>query len=210
MVELTRRANSPAGFMRKWLIRQSSSCSGPVGWSVRSKRGSRASKVAPRERGWEGRARAARAARRDAKDMNGLMRHLLDPKAAAPDASGPGEWGEWPANKGLPVAGGQKTSLEIRCQFIILGNPVSVHHSCPKRRTDTGLPYIILARKDELTSRQEARERRIVTTVKPFAGTLRVTNPARKSRASSRKRVLRGGWVTTPAKRRQPDQTLCD
>ncbi len=26
------------------------------------------------------------------------------------------------------------------------GNPVSVHHSCPKRRTDTGLP-----RKDELT-----------------------------------------------------------
>jgi len=41
-----------------------------------------------------------------------------------------------------------------------------------------------------LTSRQEARERRIVTTVKPFAGTLRVTNPARKSRASSRKRVL--------------------
>src|SRR5208337_1083628 len=51
---------------------------------------------------------------------------------------------------------------------------------------------------------------RIDTTVKPFAGTLRVTNPARKSRASSRKRVLRGGWVTTPAKRRQPDQTLCD
>ena len=39
----------------------------------------------------------------------------------------------------------------------------------------------------------EARERRIVTTVKPFAGTLRVTNPARKSRASSRKRVLHDG-----------------
>src|SRR5208337_4742621 len=51
---------------------------------------------------------------------------------------------------------------------------------------------------------------RIDTTVKPFAGTLRVTNPARKSRTSSRKRVLRGGWVTTPTKRRQPDQTLCD
>src|SRR5271166_4524366 len=48
-------------------------------------------------------------------------------------------------------------------------------------------------RKDALTSRQEARERRIVTTVKPFAGTLRVTNPARKSRASSRKRVLHDG-----------------
>ena len=44
-----------------------------------------------------------------------------------------------------------------------------------------------------LTSRQEARERRIATTVKPFAGTLRVTNPARKSRASSRKRVLHDG-----------------
>jgi hypothetical protein len=41
--------------------------------------------------------------------------------------------------------------------------------------------------------RQEARERRIVTNVKPFIGTLRVTNPVRQSRASSRKRVLRGG-----------------
>jgi hypothetical protein len=39
--------------------------------------------------------------------------------------------------------------------------------------------------------RQEARERRIVTDVKPFIGTLRVTNPVRQSRASSRKRVLR-------------------
>ena len=29
--------------------------------------------------------------------------------------------------------------------------------------------------------------------VKPFDGTLRVTNPVRQSRASSRKRVLRGG-----------------
>ena len=29
--------------------------------------------------------------------------------------------------------------------------------------------------------------------MKPFIGTLRVTNPARQSRASSRKRVLRGG-----------------
>src|SRR5271165_6983123 len=56
---------------------------------------------------------------------------------------------------------------------------------------------IVVGRSDqakiELTSRQEARERRIVTTVKPFAGTLRVTNPARKSRASSRKRVLHDG-----------------
>ena len=29
--------------------------------------------------------------------------------------------------------------------------------------------------------------------MKPFIGTLRVTNPVRQSRASSRKRVLRGG-----------------
>src|SRR5271166_4740257 len=53
--------------------------------------------------------------------------------------------------------------------------------------------FIFLGKNDGLTSRQEARERRIVTTVKPFAGTLRVTNPARKSRASSRKRVLHDG-----------------
>ncbi len=41
--------------------------------------------------------------------------------------------------------------------------------------------------------RQEARERRIISNVKPFKETLRVTNPVRQSRASSRKRVLRGG-----------------
>jgi hypothetical protein len=41
--------------------------------------------------------------------------------------------------------------------------------------------------------RQEARERRIISNVKPFIETLRVTNPVRQSRASSRKRVLRGG-----------------
>src|SRR5450755_4537442 len=41
--------------------------------------------------------------------------------------------------------------------------------------------------------RQEARERRIISNVKPFIGTLRVTNPVRQSRASSRKRVLRRG-----------------
>jgi len=43
-----------------------------------------------------------------------------------------------------------------------------------------------------LTLRQGARERRI-SNVKPFIGTLRVTNPARQSWTSSRKRVLRGG-----------------
>jgi hypothetical protein len=44
-----------------------------------------------------------------------------------------------------------------------------------------------------LTLRQEARERRIISDVKPFIETLRVTNPVRQSRASSRKQVLRGG-----------------
>ena len=47
-------------------------------------------------------------------------------------------------------------------------------------------------------------------TLKPWTETLRVTNPVRESRASSRKRVLRGGRVTSTAKRRQRDQTLCD
>ena len=61
-----------------------------------------------------------------------------------------------------------------------------------------------------LTSRQESSGKEEVGSLKPFSGTLRVTNPVRKSRASSRKRVLRGGWVTTPAKRRQPDQKPCD
>ena len=42
------------------------------------------------------------------------------------------------------------------------------------------------------TLRQEARKRRIISSVKPFTGTLRVTNPVRQSRASSRKWVLRG------------------
>jgi hypothetical protein len=39
---------------------------------------------------------------------------------------------------------------------------------------------------------------------KPFVGTLRVIKPVRQRLASDRKRVLRGGGVTRPAKRRQP------
>jgi hypothetical protein len=38
--------------------------------------------------------------------------------------------------------------------------------------------------------RQEARERRIISNVKPFIETLRVTNPARQSRAGSREASL--------------------
>ena len=47
--------------------------------------------------------------------------------------------------------------------------------------------------KNKLTLRQEARKRRITSNVKPFIETLRVTNPVRQSRTSSRKQVLRGG-----------------
>ena len=45
---------------------------------------------------------------------------------------------------------------------------------------------------------------------KPFVGTLRVTNPARQSLASSRKRVLRGAGATRAAKRRQRVSGPCD
>ena len=46
--------------------------------------------------------------------------------------------------------------------------------------------------------------------VKPFGETLRVTNPVRQSRASSREASLAWGRATVTAKRRQRDQTLCD
>ena len=52
-----------------------------------------------------------------------------------------------------------------------------------------------------MSLRQEARKTRIITNVKPFTGTMRVTNPVRGSRASSRKRALRGGGATLLAKR---------
>jgi putative transposase len=58
-----------------------------------------------------------------------------------------------------------------------------------------GLDEVIFVERDrklEEALRQEARKRRITSNVKPFTGTLRVTNPVRQSRASSRKRVLRG------------------
>jgi len=61
-----------------------------------------------------------------------------------------------------------------------------------------------------LNLRQEARERRIISNVKPFIETLRVTNPARQSRASSREASLAWGRATVTAKRRQRDQTLRD
>ena len=46
--------------------------------------------------------------------------------------------------------------------------------------------------------------------VKLFIETLRVTNPVRQSRASSREASLAWGRATVTAKRRQQDQTLCD
>jgi hypothetical protein len=60
------------------------------------------------------------------------------------------------------------------------------------------------------TLRHEARERRIISNVKPFTEALRVTNPVRQSGASSREASLAWGRATVTTKRRQRDQTLCD
>ena len=72
------------------------------------------------------------------------------------------------------------------------GRPDPARHEAG-RRTGRPLPLGRKKQKRSLTSRQEARRRRIASNVKPFIATLRVTNPVRKSWASSRKRVLRGG-----------------
>ena len=71
--------------------------------------------------------------------------------------------------------------------------------------------YFSIIQRKVLTSRKKAREGRIVISLKPFrwnpAGNQsRPVEPDQQPEAS----LLRGGWVTTPAKRRQPDQTLCD
>ena len=60
------------------------------------------------------------------------------------------------------------------------------------------------------TLRHEARERGIISNVKPFIETLRVTNPVGQCRASSREASLAWGRVTATAKRRKRDQTLRD
>ena len=63
-------------------------------------------------------------------------------------------------------------SIEIRCQFIILigalKSGVSSSFSLKSVSIEIRCRFIILARKDEPTSRQEARERRIVGSLKPF------------------------------------------
>jgi hypothetical protein len=46
--------------------------------------------------------------------------------------------------------------------------------------------------------------------LKPFVGTQRLTNSARKGWPANRKRVLRSGEVTHPAKRRQRVSGPCD
>jgi hypothetical protein len=66
-------------------------------------------------------------------------------------------------------------------------------------------------REKEATLRQEAWERRTrLETLKPFIGTLRVNESRPAELAGSRKRVLRGGGVTLPAKRRQRVSRPCD
>ena len=65
--------------------------------------------------------------------------------------------------------------------------------SIPTTGLSPASPTALWAAELGLTLRQEARKRRITSNVKPFIGTLRVTNPVRQSWTSSRKRVLRGG-----------------
>lgn len=62
----------------------------------------------------------------------------------------------------------------------------------PKRPMEKkrGLRQVSLGKGDEIDS-------------KPFTETLRVIKPAQESLANTWKRVLRGGGVTHPAKRRQ-------
>src|SRR5271157_515393 len=95
------------------------------------------------------------------------------------------------------VTRGKRTST-IRISPLL---PQSGPNACGQRN-ETGSPETTSKTLSIATShqprlnvslRQEARERRIVADVKPFIGTQRVTNPVRQSRASSRKRVLRGG-----------------
>jgi hypothetical protein len=61
----------------------------------------------------------------------------------------------------------------------------------------------------DLAPRSSGKENHLKN-VKPFIETLRVTNPVRQSRASSREASLAWGRATATAKRRQRDQTLCD
>ena len=81
-------------------------------------------------------------------------------------------------------------AVEVQCQFIILassrikrsvtgrsnlGNPVSVHHSCPKRCTDTGLREVRIAEGptaiDAATQRRHFGFRmRLVDKLQPIGG----------------------------------------
>ena len=61
----------------------------------------------------------------------------------------------------------------------------------PPNAAPSGNPE--MTAKKGLTLRQVARRRRITSNVKSFIETLRVINVVRKSRANSRKRLLRGG-----------------
>jgi len=56
----------------------------------------------------------------------------------------------------------------------------------------------------------EAWERRMESYLKPFVRTQWVVNPTRKGWPAIRKRVLRSGGATRPAKRRQPVSGPCD
>src|SRR5438067_13897429 len=59
-------------------------------------------------------------------------------------------------------------------------------------------------------TRNQVCQREASINVKPFIETLRVTNPVRQSRASSREASLAWGRVTVTGKRRQRDQQRGD
>jgi hypothetical protein len=69
--------------------------------------------------------------------------------------------------------------------------------------------FIRLDDETRIAPRSSGKENHLKN-VKPFTETLRVTNPVRQSRASSREASLAWGRATVTAKRRQRDQTLCD
>ena len=110
LVELTRRANSPAGFMRKRLIRSSSSCSGPVGVGASGASGARG--LRGRVAWSEGGGFAPGGVGRPAGCKGHEGDHEAPPGSKESRPQCPRAWvrGRWPANKVLVFRGGARPS----------------------------------------------------------------------------------------------------
>ena len=98
-------------------------------------------------------------------------------------------------------------ALAIRLTDLTPVRPQLEQDRHPWGQTSFSSLYKLEIRSD-LAPRSSGKENHL--DVKPFVETLRVTNPVRQSRASSREASLAWGRVTVTAKRRQRDQTLCD